>query len=167
MPALPTTGETQNPPLAVLWPWWDLVPLYPLDGCAKKQGAVSHSTSESEIIALDANVRMEGVHAITLWDYVVQVIDHVASLRFPKRHEVVPESLMTRWDVYFVLPMLAPLKGLVRLFVFEDNEAVINITELNDPNQPYSCTQWQNAGVSGMPINIFFRFHTFLNYRLS
>ena len=23
---------------------------------------------------------------------------------------------------------------------------------MTNPNQPYSCTQWQNAGVSGMPI---------------
>jgi len=28
--------------------------------------------------------------------------------------------------------------------MWADNDAVINITELNDPNQPYSCTQWGN-----------------------
>ena len=26
--------------------------------------------------------------------------------------------------------------------IWADNDAVVNITELNDPNQPYSCSQW-------------------------
>ncbi|MBC8312613.1 MAG: T9SS type A sorting domain-containing protein [Candidatus Marinimicrobia bacterium] len=28
--------------------------------------------------------------------------------------------------------------------MWADNDAVVNITELNDPGQPYSCTQWGN-----------------------
>ena len=27
---------------------------------------------------------------------------------------------------------------------WQENDAVVNITELNDPNQPYSCSQWGN-----------------------
>ena len=26
------------------------------------------------------------------------------------------------------------------------------ISSLTDPGQPYSCTQWQNGGISGMPL---------------
>ena len=27
---------------------------------------------------------------------------------------------------------------------WQENDAVVNITELNDPNQPYSCSSWGN-----------------------
>ena len=36
----------------------------------KKQSSVSHSSTESEIIALDAGLRMDGLPAIDLWDIV-------------------------------------------------------------------------------------------------
>ena len=42
----------------------------PINWLCKKQTAVSHSTSESEVIALDAGVRMEGLPALLLWDLV-------------------------------------------------------------------------------------------------
>ena len=45
----------------------------PITWFCKKQGAVSHSSSEAEVIALDAGVRMEGIPALTLWDQVISV----------------------------------------------------------------------------------------------
>ena len=36
----------------------------PLGHCVKKQGAVSHSSTEAEIIALEATVRMDGLPAL-------------------------------------------------------------------------------------------------------
>ena len=46
----------------------------PINWICKKQGAVSHSSSEAEIIALDAAIRMEGLPALSLWSVVVQVM---------------------------------------------------------------------------------------------
>ena len=40
---------------------------------AKKQGATSHSSSEAEVIALDAALRMEGIPALMLWDIIMEV----------------------------------------------------------------------------------------------
>ena len=40
----------------------------------KKQTSVSHSSTESEIISLDAGLRMDGLLALDLWDLVFEVL---------------------------------------------------------------------------------------------
>ena len=39
----------------------------------KKQTAVSHSSTEVEIISLDAGLRMDGIPALDLWGSVIEV----------------------------------------------------------------------------------------------
>ena len=39
----------------------------------KKQTSVSHSSTEAEIISLDAGLRMDGISALDLWDLVIEV----------------------------------------------------------------------------------------------
>ena len=41
---------------------------------SKKQICVSHSSTESEIISLDAGQRMNGIPALDLWDLVIEVL---------------------------------------------------------------------------------------------
>ena len=45
----------------------------PLGHCVKKQGAVSHSSTEAEIIALEATVRMDGLPALIFWEQVLEI----------------------------------------------------------------------------------------------
>ena len=40
----------------------------------KKQTSFSHSSTESEIISLDAGLRLEGIPALDLWDLIVEVL---------------------------------------------------------------------------------------------
>ena len=40
----------------------------------KKQASVSHSSTESEIISLDAGLRMDGLLALDLWGMVIGVL---------------------------------------------------------------------------------------------
>ena len=40
----------------------------PISWMCKKQTSVSHSSTEAEIISLDAGLRMDGIPALTLWD---------------------------------------------------------------------------------------------------
>ena len=40
----------------------------------KKQTCVSHSSTEAEIISLDAGLRMDGIPALDLWDLVKEVL---------------------------------------------------------------------------------------------
>ena len=43
----------------------------------KKKTAVSHSSTESEIISLDAGLRLDGLLALELWDLIVSVFGNV------------------------------------------------------------------------------------------
>ena len=46
----------------------------PVRWMCKKQTSVSHSSTESEIISLDAGLRMDGLLALDLWDMVIEVL---------------------------------------------------------------------------------------------
>ena len=50
----------------------------PTSWMSKKQTAVSHSSTESEIISLDAGLRLDGIPALDLWDLIVSVLGNVS-----------------------------------------------------------------------------------------
>ena len=50
----------------------------PISWMCKKQTAVSHSSTESEIISLDTGLRLDGLLALELWDLIVSVLGHVS-----------------------------------------------------------------------------------------
>ena len=45
----------------------------PRSWMCKKQTSVSHSSTEAEIISLDAGISMDGIPALDLWDLVIEV----------------------------------------------------------------------------------------------
>ena len=44
----------------------------------KNQTAVSHSSTESEIISLDTGLRLDGLPALELWDLIISVLGNVS-----------------------------------------------------------------------------------------
>ena len=46
----------------------------PISWMCKKQKSVSHSSTESECISLDAGLRLDGIPAFDLWDLIVSVL---------------------------------------------------------------------------------------------
>ena len=66
--------------------------LVPTSWMCKKQTSVSHSSTESEIISLDAGLRMVGIPALDLWDLVVEVL-HSSSNQVQGHLERVRENL--------------------------------------------------------------------------
>ena len=48
--------------------------LVPISWMCKKQTSASHSSTESEIISLDAGLRLDGIPALDLWDLIVAVL---------------------------------------------------------------------------------------------
>ena len=50
----------------------------PISWMCNKQTAVSHSSTESEIISLDAGLRFDGLLALELWDLIVSVLGIVS-----------------------------------------------------------------------------------------
>ena len=113
----------------------------PLTWICKKQGAVSHSTAEAEVISLDAGIRLEGIPALTLWSLVIDVFHPVSDSKTPKELSM-PERLSLRRQTHdmfgsvdYVPPSLPIVYGRAKLFALEDNDAVIKmIVKGRSPN---------------------------------
>ena len=52
----------------------EAIRLFPISWMCKKQTSVSHSSTESEIISLDAGLRLDSIPALDLWDLIVSVL---------------------------------------------------------------------------------------------
>ena len=50
----------------------------PISWMCKKQTAVSHSSTESEIISMDTGLRLDGLPALELWDLIVSVLGNIS-----------------------------------------------------------------------------------------
>ena len=101
----------------------------------KKQTAVSHSSTESEIISLDTGLRLDGLPALELWDLIVSVLGNVCRVsdgsgkpesdvhKRRKSHK----KIDVMKDIDSVPSNVQSASQEALLYVFEDNEAVIKM----------------------------------------
>ena len=117
----------------------------PISWMCKKQTSVSHSSTESEIISLDAGLRLDGIPALDLWDLIVAVLGNTNQNRIEQgdllknKREVCssPHTIHKRKqsqrvineldNVDFIPSNVTSSHQEALLYVFEDNEAVIKI----------------------------------------
>ena len=109
----------------------------PTSWMCKKQTAVSHSSTESEIISLDTGLRLDGLPALELWDLIVFVLGNVSRVSdrsgqpdndVHKRHKFQKKiDVMEDIDSVPSNVQSARQEALALLYVFEDNEAVIKM----------------------------------------
>ena len=106
----------------------------PISWLCKKQGAVSHSTSEAEVIALDAGARLEGLPALALWDIVIDVFSPAQAKQRLCNISNKPNLTVSNTTIYdlfgsvdYVPPSLPITYGSANLFLLEDNDAVIKM----------------------------------------
>ena len=93
----------------------------------KKQTAVSHSSTEFEIISLDTGLRLDGLPALELWDLIVSVlgnISHISRTEKPVNGENKHHKSHNKIDVF---SNVQSARQEALLYVFEDNEAVIKV----------------------------------------
>ena len=107
----------------------------------KKQTSVSHSSSESEIISLDAGLRFDGIPALDLWDLIVLVLGNTTQNHDRTEKLVVcrdknPVQGQQSRGMINVLDNVDLVPSNVRfshqealLYGFEDNEAVIKMIQ--------------------------------------
>ena len=100
----------------------------------QEKTSVSHSSTESEIISLDAGLRLNGIPALDLWDLIVSVSGNTTqTLERPGRPVIFCKSLRSQGKTN-VLNNIDSVPSNVQsshqealLYVFEDNEAVIKM----------------------------------------
>ena len=106
----------------------------PISWMFKKQIAVSHSSTESEIISLDTGLRLDGLLALELWDLIVSVFGSMTHPTERTGRPVVTERSQKSQGKINVLNHIDYDPSNVQssrqealLYVFEDNEAVIRM----------------------------------------
>ena len=113
----------------------------PISWMCKKQTPVSHSSTESEVISLDAGLRMDGLPALDLWDVVMEVLRSSKSTESPnhgvagncsRNHKSKPKQKGNRdvdqlSHVDHVTTNANSSQGGSQFYFSEDNEAVIKM----------------------------------------
>ena len=130
----------------------------------KKQTSVSHSSTEAEIISLDAGLRMDGIPALDLWDLVIDVLHSNPNQKekFKKEredplHDKASEKQVmsqSNTQVDFVSSNVNSCHKGALLYIFEDNEAVMKAIIERQKSYTETCFQdeqscawlvvWQN-----------------------
>ena len=105
----------------------------------KKQTSVSHSSRESEIISLDAGLRLDGIPALDLWDLIVVVLTNTTQNHDRTGRPVVcrdtnhghnkrsQEMINVLNNIDYVHSNVQSSRQEALLYVFEDNKAVIKM----------------------------------------
>ena len=94
----------------------------------KKQTSASHSSTEPEVILLDAGLRMDGLLALDLWDLSVEVLG--TTPRIPKHTQACTREtgleIQSTQDFTSVGSQRGPIKQRFRTHLSEeeDNEAL-------------------------------------------
>ena len=106
----------------------------PISWMCEKQTSVSHSLIESEIISLDAGLRVDGIPALDVWDLIVSVLANTIQTHARPGRPVVSDKNQRSQGMVNVLNNIDCVPSNVQsshqealLYVFEDNEAVIKM----------------------------------------
>ena len=106
----------------------------PIGWMCTKQTSVSHSSTESEIISLDAGLRLDGLPALELWDLIVSVLGNMTQTTERTGRPVIIDRCQKSQGMTNVLNNMDCVPSNVQfshqetlLYVFEDNEAVIKM----------------------------------------
>ena len=104
----------------------------PKSWICKKQTAVSHSSTESEIISVDAGLRIDGLPALELWDLIVSVFGSMTQTTERtvrpvdvKRNRKSQGKINVLNNIDYVPSNVQSSHQEASLYVFEDNEAEI------------------------------------------
>ena len=106
----------------------------PISWMCKKQTAVSHSSTESEIISLDTGLRSDRLPALELWDLIVSVFGSMTQTSDRTGRPVDTERSQKSQGKINVLKKIDSVPSNVQssrqealMYVFQDNDAVIKM----------------------------------------
>ena len=120
----------------------------PIIWMCKKQTAVSHSSTESEIISLDTGLRLDGLPALELWDLIVSVLGNVSRVsdnpgkpeNDAHKRQKSHSKIDVMKDIDLVPSNVQSSHQEALLYVFEDKEAVVKmIIKGRSPTMRHVC----------------------------
>ena len=125
----------QNPLLEEHCAFFGSHTFVPTSWMCKKETAVSHRSTESEIISLDTGLRIDGLPALELWDLIVSVIGNISHIsdrtgkpvNGENKHHKSHKKIDVVHDIDSVPSHIQSVNHEALLYVFEDNEAVIKM----------------------------------------
>ena len=98
--------------------------------------SVSHSSTVSQVVSLDAGLRMDGLPALDLWDVVIEVLRSSKSTKTPtnsaagncsRNQQKGNRDVDHSSHVDYITTNANSSQGESQLYIFEDNEAVIKM----------------------------------------
>ena len=104
----------------------------PISWMCKKQTSVSHSSTEVEIISLDAGLRMDGIPALTLWDLVKVFRSEPNKTDVPKRELRGNPSAIVKPNMHNPIP------------VKHTNVIPTNIDDIPSTKGNFTRDEWNN-----------------------
>ena len=126
--------KIRNPLLEEHCAFLEVTHLFQSVWVCKKQTAVSHSSTESEIISLDTGLRLDGLLALELWDLIVSVFGSVSQISdrtgrpvYVQRNQKTQGKIHVMENFDSVPSNVQSSRQEAFLYVFEDNEAVIKM----------------------------------------
>ena len=107
----------------------------PISWMCKKQTSVSHRSTESEIISLDAGLRLDGIPALDFWDLIVAVLhgntyqndQERGDPSKPPARKKIHGKIDDLENVDFISSNVNSSRKESLLYIFEDHEAVIKM----------------------------------------
>ena len=132
---LQATCETRNQRQEGSCAFLEHTRFFPGSWMCKKQTAVSHNNAESEMISLDAGVRLDGMPALQLGECVLETLSSKpakGNLDRPKGERVIPchshSDTCVIESTDHVPPNMPNSSHSTELNLFEDNAAVVHMT---------------------------------------
>ena len=112
--------------------WTNIVRIFgshtivPTSWMCQKQTAVSHSSTESEIISLDTGLRLDCLPALELWDLIVSV-GIFLMFQIARSNPLKGKTNLIYARHWFCFSNVQSARQEALLYVFEDNEAVMKM----------------------------------------
>ena len=105
----------------------------PITASCKKQTCVSHSSTESEIVAAEQGIRTEGLQALAFWELVTELLSTDPAKK-AETHTVIPKACelnpySERFDPAKYFAYTRKPTATTVLIIAEDNGAVIKIVK--------------------------------------
>ena len=143
--------KIQNPLLEEHFAFFGSHTFVPISWMCKKEAAVSHSSTESEMISLDTGLRLDGLSALELWDLIVSVFGSVSQISDRSgqldsdvnKHHKSQRRIDVMKDIDSVPSNVQSARQEALLYVFEDNEAVIKM--IIKGKESYNETRFQDS----------------------